>query len=67
MIKTTPFEMVFIIRGNMDNHVVITFKTDNKYLHLSACVGENQFTTKVKLESIEKVARYIIQMIRSAR
>ena len=51
----------------MDNHVVITFKTDNKYLHLSACVDENQFTIKVKLESIEKVARYIIQMIRSTR
>ena len=51
----------------MDNHVVITFKTDTKYLHLSACVGENQFTAKVKLESIEKVARHIIQMIRSAQ
>ena len=51
----------------MDNRIIITFESDNKYLYLSATFGENQLTTKVKLESIEKVTRYVIQMVHSAK
>ena len=51
----------------MNNRFVITFETDEKYLYLSTDFGENQFTTKVCLESIKKVARYVIQMFNSTK
>lgn len=51
----------------MNNRFVITFETDEKYLHLYTNFGDNQFTTKVKLESIKKVTRYIIQMLNSTK
>ena len=58
-----------IIEGgdNMNNRFVITFETDEKYLYLSTNFSENQFTTKVCLESIKKVARYVIQMFNSTK
>lgn len=51
----------------MDNRFVVTFETDEQYLYLSTNFGENQFSTKIRLESIRKVARYIIQMFNSAK
>ena len=51
----------------MNNHYVVTFESDDKYIYLSATFGGNQFTIKLKLESIEKVARYAIQMLHSAK
>ena len=51
----------------MDNRSVITFETDDKYIYLSANFDGNHFTAKVTLESIEKVARYIIQWIHSTK
>ena len=51
----------------MNNRFVMTFETDEKYLYLSTNFGENQFSTKVRLESIKKVAYYIIQMFNSAK